>query len=77
MTFYVAGTLEKVDDPNEYLEKEEKYCRANPDFIRDWWLGKDKLNEVTSFNFDSALASYLEGLRNDVATNPQYTVKSP
>lgn len=77
MTFYVAGTLEKVEDPKEYLEKEESYCRANPDFIRKWWLKKDKLHEVANFVFDDALGSYLEGLRNDVAANPQYTVKSP
>lgn len=70
--YYVAGTQEGVDDPKIYLQKEEEYCKTHPEFLQEFWSGTSK----DVFDFETALTSYMDGLKEDLKKDPQYKMSS-
>lgn len=79
MTYYVAGTMEAVDDAEEYLKKEEAHCRAGNDFLKKWWEEqkknrKDVVEGHVVFDFEDSLKNYLDGLREDIRNNATFSI---
>lgn len=68
MSYFVAGTNEQVNSSEEYLKKEEAYCRSHPEFLEEFWSE----NCDGNYEFETALQTYMSGLQEDVKNDAQY-----